>query len=327
MNFDLSSLMPWLKKNGSALQQSEQDKTAEEKSSVLTSLQSISNDIVVEGFFREFYTHENSDSGLQRVEACVFSSDKLRSFIVCYRGSSDLQDRPLQGSSQAQSKCIPTSDKKPPQSDVNIDVKTAYNTSLENSVFTLLDRLTALKPFCDVVITGHSFGATIATCAAMNYSKSHPSLRVFCQLFGSPLIGGQTFKNEAHSLPNLNIIRVERKSDPYVSLPEGSEWSHIGHTIRINPTSTSTFPITKGADDSKVVEFKCYRFDKNRPATNFVKSKVKSLSNFTKLKIGNEIKSYLKDLEKVNSLSLGWVDTFVGEEGTGVCPDDVRYVV
>jgi len=318
IDFDLSTLIPWInKKKQTRSQLSEEDKRIGEKSSVLTSLQSIVDDIVVEGFFREFYTHESSKSGLQRVEACIFSSDQLRSFVVCYRGSTDLHDRPLQGTIQSQRKHVSKSNQ-PPTTDVNVDVFNAYNSSLENSVFTLLDRLTVLKPFCDVVITGHSFGAAVATCAAMNYASHRSSVRVFCQVFGSPLIGGSEFKSEAHALPNLNILRVERKSDPYVSLPDDNgQWSHVGHTLRISPMATNSFPLTKVTDDLKMVELKCYRFDKNRPTTNFVKSTVKSFSNFTKLKIGNEMKSYLKDLEKVTSLNLKWVEGFVGERGTG----------
>lgn len=330
IDFDLSTLIPWInKKKQTSSQLSEEDKRNGEKSSVLASLRSISDDIVIEGFFREFYTHENSKSGLQRVEACIFSSDKLRSFFVCYRGSSDLHDKPLQGTIQSQSKHVSKS-YQPPRTDVNEDVFNAYNSSLENSVFTVLDRLTVLKPFSDVVVTGHSFGGAIATCAAMSYASHRSSVRVFCQVFGSPLIGGLQFKSEAHALPNLNILRVERKSDPYVSLPDDNgQWSHVGHTLRISPLTTNSFPMTKVTDDLKMVELKCYRFDKNRPSTNFVKSTVKSFSNFAKLKIGNEVKSYLKDLEKVASLNLKWVEGFVGIKGTGDSSDDteIRLVV
>ena len=53
-----------------------------------------------------------------------------------------------------------------------------------------------------------------------------------------------------------------------------------------------------------------------------MKNSVISFSNLTKLKIGNEIKSYVKDLEKIISLKIPWVENFVGEEGLGVSGKD-----
>jgi len=49
----------------------------------------------------------------------------------------------------------------------------------------------------------------------------------------------------------------------------------------------------------------------------------------SKFKIGNEIKSYVKDLEKILHLGLSWTKSFVGEVGKGVngSEDEARYVV
>ena len=51
-------------------------------------------DLVVEGFFRE-YSKDDSGAG-ERMEACVFSSESLRQIIVCFRGSTRNQAKPLQ---------------------------------------------------------------------------------------------------------------------------------------------------------------------------------------------------------------------------------------
>ena len=64
------------------------------------------DDLVVEGFFREYGNKgvnnsnkdENSgggDGGGERMEACVFSSESLRQIIVCFRGSTAAQVRPV----------------------------------------------------------------------------------------------------------------------------------------------------------------------------------------------------------------------------------------
>lgn len=71
------------------------------------------DDLVVEGFFREYggkgvnnnnNKDENTisgsgsgggDGGGERMEACVFSSESLRQIIVCFRGSTAAQARPV----------------------------------------------------------------------------------------------------------------------------------------------------------------------------------------------------------------------------------------
>jgi hypothetical protein len=55
------------------------------------------DDIVVEGFFRE-YTAEEKDRESERIEACILSSEGLRQIIVCFRGSTTNQAKPLRNS-------------------------------------------------------------------------------------------------------------------------------------------------------------------------------------------------------------------------------------
>ena len=105
------------------------------------------------------------------MEACVFSSHKLRRFIVCYRASSDLQDRPIQGSQQKNSDINDAHANTFVPTDCNSKFSMSYHINIETSVFTLLKRLSSLKPFYDVIMTGHSFGATLATIAGLNYDR------------------------------------------------------------------------------------------------------------------------------------------------------------
>jgi len=349
VDFDFSSLMPFggmspdintLLLGGNMNTNKEGGKnengTSTKVHPILSKLQDAVSDIVVEGFYRE---HAGDDIG--RVEVVILSSESSRRIYVVYRGSSKLQDRPVHVTKN-KSKADNTNDKGDDnrddtnsvgdenershiseiiKTDVNETVFKAYtDTNLEESIFTLLNRLIAFKPFNDVTIMGHSFGGAMATVAASKYASQRPASRVRCHVFGSPQIGGLSFRNEVHSLPNLSMVRIERSTDPFVSVPVSDsmpkgggkevDWTHVGHCLKINPSNLSPFPTY---DDTRSVDIKLYRFDKLRPTSRFVTSRVTSVCNFSKLKIGNEIRSYVKDLDKVTSLKLTWPDTFAGQ--------------
>ena len=53
------------------------------------------DDLVVEGFFREYGRVNKEEGDGERIEACVFSSESLRQIIVCFRGSTVAQARPV----------------------------------------------------------------------------------------------------------------------------------------------------------------------------------------------------------------------------------------
>lgn len=61
---------------------------------VVKELLECADDIVVEGFFRE-YTEKDRDKDSERIEACIMSSESLRQIIVCFRGSTTNQAKPL----------------------------------------------------------------------------------------------------------------------------------------------------------------------------------------------------------------------------------------
>jgi len=322
VDFDFSSLMPFGEKSPDINALLLGDANAASKAHpILAKLQDAVSDIAVQGFYRDHV------DGIGRVEVCIFSSEIMRQFFVVYRGSSQLQDRPISGSQTKGESAKPDAAKEnrdddtPAEinnttvlnTDVNAAVLKAYNeTNLEESIFTLLNRLTGWKPFCDVTMIGHAFGGTLATLAACKYSKSKPAARVRCHVFGSPRMGGQAFRNEVHSLPNLHVIRIERSTDPFISLPEnqGSEWTHVGHCLRLSPSLLTSFAT---ADETRPCDVQLYRFDKLRPSSSFAASSVNSVCNFSKLKIGNEIRSYQKDLDKVSVRNFHWPDRFAGE--------------
>lgn len=198
--FDFSSLMLWKVRDKQSYPRQEED-SRDESSPSITSTCSLESpihsalkdavpDILVEGFFREYFDDKSSESGLGRVEAVVFSSEHRRQFIVCYRGSSDVQNRPVHGNS----------------------TKLAENYSLQQSlkilndcVYSLLYRLSILKPFCDVTMTGHSFGGVLSTYSGEFFAREHPVMRISCHVFGCPRVSDLDFRRSAHSLPNFKV--------------------------------------------------------------------------------------------------------------------------
>jgi hypothetical protein len=109
------------------------------------------------------------------------------------------------------------------------------------------------KPFFDVVMTGHSFGAAMATIASLRYAMDNSQMRVLCHAFGSPRIGGEDWRQLVHSVPNLRIYRVEKANDPFVTMPNGNEWVHCGHSIQLGDA----------AQQGDTLELTAHRFDRS----------------------------------------------------------------
>jgi len=157
-------------------------------------------------------------------------------------------------------------------------------------------------------MTGHSFGAALGLVASIRFASKFSMLRLFCHIFGCPKIAyvsGQ-LRNSAHSLSNLKIIRVEYATDPFVHLPEGSKWVHIGHSIRVSSTGYSKPP-------------NAFKFDRYRPNPNLVKQFLRSSPLGKKHKQSNNhnIQSYISALQNITTRKIPWVKTYVGEEGKG----------
>jgi pimeloyl-ACP methyl ester carboxylesterase len=194
---------------------------------------------------------------------------------------------------------------------------------MEETLFALLANLATRKPFFDVVITGHSFGAALATIGAMRYATANPMMRVSCHVFGCPRIGGEEWRQLVHSVANLKVFRVENASDPYVVLPSGSEWVQVGHAISIHETTSENGGSTA---TSSSVQFTASRFDRDRITSNngmfdLIKCPKVNLplgmsqSITTQGKIDHEMKSYV---EKLTHSGEKWFTDFVGMNGNGV---------
>ena len=364
-NFDFASLVGMDRKdmeefvNGSG---SGTTMLQESHRPIVSSIIECGDDVVVEGFVHEVgscsHGDAQDDTGTardkapdDRVEAAIFYSAKNRQFIVAWRGPSHDQAKPVRNRHLKAAKDMLAHD--PHSTNLSaeqaVPVFPAYRDSyfkigIEEGVFALLDELADLTPFCDVVMTGYSFGSALATLAGARYASSRSQLRVCCSFFGSPKVGGAEFRHWANSLPNLKVMRVEYGSDPWVMAPEGAPWSHVGHSITIDSTVTdisekdfkmeSLHPklgdhANKDAEEKKVpVIARAYRFDQHRPsasASQQILSKVaKSMTGghhvATKSeKNDHELSAYVYAVERIASLNIPWISDFVGEDaGEGV---------
>mmetsp|Transcript_16906 Transcript_16906/g.38031 ORF Transcript_16906/g.38031 Transcript_16906/m.38031 type:complete len:971 (-) Transcript_16906:620-3532(-) len=210
--------------------------TQDPRRPIITSLLACSDDLVVEGFFRprpmlneginnmslseiscETSTSGSLDSDIAAastvdyqdngVQIAVFSSQNKRQFIVCFRGSDEQQNEPVKGKAKLKEVTGGVSMLHPTQPyAVNPIFRNAYfSHTLETKIFNLLDDLAAKSPFCEVVCTGHSFGAALSTIAATRYAAMYPMMVVSCHAFGSPRVGGIDFRRFVNSLPNLKV--------------------------------------------------------------------------------------------------------------------------
>ena len=203
---------------------------------IVRSILDCADDVVVEGFFHErgggsavsargppqgaggSMKKVRDDTGAaldkgtdNRSEAAVFFSRRRRQFLCVWRGTSADQAKPVRNRHMRAWKESPkiTSEKNfhpdqpvtafPPFRDVY------FGSGMEERVFSLLDSLCDRNTFCDIIMTGHSFGAAMALIAAARFASSRPMLRVMCQAFGCPRVGAVNFRHLVNSLPNIKV--------------------------------------------------------------------------------------------------------------------------
>lgn len=234
----------------------------------------------------------------QNAEVAIFELPKLSQIVGVFRGSDERQAKPVSSKKARQST---SSDVLHP--DQKVTVVPAFREAyfeLEPCFYTLIDKLTDANPFAKIVLCGHSFGAALATMAAVRYATCRPTMMVSVHAFGSPKVGAVNFRQLVNSIANLKVIRVENKDDHVVNTPTDAtskKWEHIGHTISIGNKSGVT----------------AYRFEHNKP-----------LPASTPLfrKVERDSKAYVAALESCLSKEQ-WVKDFVGEDvGDGVLGRD-----
>jgi len=261
------------------------------------------DDVTVSGFF----AGDNAASADTRREAVCF--ERQMQFVVVFRGTTPEQSAktPFFKKHNKQH-LLETLEEDIANADCKVysAVKQAYM-GLEKNVFDCLDKYLDENPFCEVVFTGHSLGGSMATLAAFRYATNRPMVRVHCQIFGSPKVGNRVFRQQANSLPNLKVMRVEYASDPKCFAPPGdANGSHVGHSIVLSKKSETNNAFTAAA----------YKFDDDHDTRKHQPSKPNII--MAAFKKERDITSYASSLEQLHQSKDNWVSDFKGEDGTGV---------
>lgn len=297
--------------------------------STIKSLLECSDDLVVEGYFNETIGNDNvliEDIESTSVQVAVFSSQRCRQFIICYRGTIGQHCKPIR-------KRIPC---KLDSNGVNDRFGCSYLPELEQKVFELIQTLSSENPFCDVVFTGHSFGGNLSLIAAVRCAEKYQDMTVSFHGFGISKLCQKDYRLRAHSLPNLKIIRVENCLDMYVNLPVGP-WEHVGHTITIeyakNKKRTVINPQGNEGETVSAVA-KAYKFGKKEVenSTNSIHRVINTIDARNKknqAKTDHEMRNYMHALEHFTHMGSQWVTCFANELGSGIVTkeNEVRMVV
>jgi hypothetical protein len=234
-----------------------------------------------------------------RLEAVVFEGQ--RQFVCVFRATTEQQSKP--GNSKFKKKVVPL-DAEQTSVELYQCFLEEYH-KLEQDCFALLDKLTEEHPFCDVVFTGHSAGAAMATLAAFRYATARPTMRVNCLPMASPKVGFSKFRQMVNSLPNLKVMRLEFGQDAKCQLPSPGG-SHVGHTLVLHGSL--------GHNSLKASHpVLAYQFDT---------PKLKTFKT-----IHPDLRAYVTALEELARLNLPWAKDFVGTGMGVVVNNEARQMV
>lgn len=290
--------------------------------STIRSLLECTDDLVVEGYFNETITSDVEELESTSVQVSIFSSQKQRQFIICYRGTIAQHAKPVK------CKAYYSID----SDGINEVFQRSYVPDLEVKVFDTIKRLTSSNPFCDVIFTGHSFGGALALIGAVRCAESQQDITVSFHGFGIPKVGQENFRLRAHSLPNLRIIRVEHAADYYVDLPAGP-WEHIGHTIVIDYCKDKKRTmVNPGESELVLAHATAYKFGKKCPCSNVNlrgRYLIDPRGKKTQGKADHEMRNYLHAIEHFTHMGSQWVTSFANELGNGIVmgENEVRSMV
>jgi hypothetical protein len=199
---------------------------------------------------------------------------------------------------------------------------------VERKVLDLLNELMIENPFCDVCFVGHSFGGSLATIAAVNCAETNPMMTISCHTFGTPKIGNLSFKERAHSLPNLRLFRVENGSDWCVNTPSASAFHHVGHAIVISSRNNDRSATRRRSSTSQKEQIyaQAFKFGKKEKEVQpiLIHSYLKKSSQERN---DHEMRSYLHAIESFTHQGCQWVRNFVGEDGEGILANKEERVI
>jgi hypothetical protein len=264
-----------------------------------------------------------------RAEAVIFQGQ--RNFTVVFRGTTEQQSKVL-GSSKSKKRAVPLDPSPSSSLDKNVEVYSGFletYSRVEAECFQLVDKLVDDNPFCDVVFSGYSFGAAMATLAATKYAKTRPMMRVGCLTLASPKVGFSTFRHVVHTMPNLRVVRLELAghTETMCQGPTVGGW-HAGHTLVLNGcdiSSPSSSPRSSSPSSSpeKKPSVSVYKFETpiHKNVGGFFKTSNPGLKKYI---------STLEDLatlQKNRKSSFSWPKDFANNAGEGVVVNNEKRLV
>jgi len=86
-------------------------------------------------------------------------------------------------------------------------------------------------PQAEIVCTGHSLGAALATLAALDIRYNLPEKKVSCYTFGSPKVGNKAFVT-SYNRRVPDTFRFVNRADLVPSLPPGA-FQHVGQFFHL----------------------------------------------------------------------------------------------
>jgi len=312
------------------------------------------DEISIQGFL----TEAGDFSADSRAEAVVFQGQ--RNFTVVFRGTTEQQLKVL-GNSKSKKKAVPldpnvASASLHTNTNSNLEVYSGFLESyskLEEECFHLVDKLVDENPFCDVVFSGYSFGAAMATLAALRYSIARPMMRVGCLTLASPKVGFSQFRHIVNNTPNLRVVRLELggQAETKCQGPTVGGW-HAGHTLVLNRrgnnsgnnnNSNSNDSSDRSRSNSPINGISSPRSLEKKPSVSVYKFETPKLKNSGFFKTSNpgltKYISTLQDLATVqnnnsrafatdgsNSLS-SWPKDFANNSGEGVLVNNEKRLV
>jgi len=274
-------------------------------------------EISIQGFLTEA-GNLHSDS---RVEAVIFQGQ--RNFTVIFRGTTEQQSKVL-GSSKSKKRAVPL-DSKNEAAEVYSGFLESYS-QVEEKCFRTIDKLVDENPFCDFVFSGYSFGAALATLAAVRYAKARPMMRVGCLTLASPKVGFSHFRHVVNTTPNLRVVRLELggQTETKCQGPTVGGW-HVGHTLVLNVSSSSSGNSGSPSDEEQP-SVSVYKFEAPKhKTTGFFKTSnpglkkyISALEDLATLENNRNQAAVASNGNKKRPHASPWPKDFANNAGKGV---------
>jgi len=98
--------------------------------------------------------------------------------------------------------------------------------SVEHDISRDINSILSNYDIKDIIITGHSSGAGLATIAAGYYGHKFDSYNIICDSFGSPIIGDKEFSIWFSSVCTDNM-RIDCEKDIIPTVPISADFVHV----------------------------------------------------------------------------------------------------